>query len=144
MDQHSSRVIGGRARTTEIDGFYFNQGPHALCIKDANDSILKEIGWSYTGKIAAGKGYPIKEGKKQEIDSNLGLTGNDGSQFFKSSTNMDFSQLETMSILEWLDKNVHDSNDSEIIKAFIMLNTDGNDPDIQTIGSVLKQIYVGS
>ena len=50
-----------------LDGFYFNQGPHALCINDANDSILKEIGISYTGKIAAGKGYPIKGGKKQEI-----------------------------------------------------------------------------
>jgi len=37
---------------------------------------------------------------KQEIDSNLGLTGNDGIQFFKSSTNMDFSQLESMSVQE--------------------------------------------
>ena len=48
---------------------------------------------------------------KQEIDSNLGLTGNDGSQFFKSSTNMDFSQLESMSVQEWQYKNVHDSSD---------------------------------
>ena len=142
--EHSSREIGGRARTTEIDGFYFNQGPHALCINDANDSILKEIGISYTGEIAAGKGYLIKGGKKQEIDSNLGLTGKDGCQFFKSPTNMDFSQLEGMSVQEWLDKNVHDSNDSEIIKALIRLNTYGNDPDIQSMGSVLHQIYVGS
>ena len=142
--EHSSREIGGRARTTEIDGFYFNQGPHALCINDSNDSILKEIGISYTGEIAAGKGYLIKGDKKQEIDSNLGLTGKDGSQFFKSPTNMDFSQLESMSVQEWLNKNVHDSNDSEIIKAFIRLNTYGNDPDIQSIGSVLHQIYMGS
>jgi len=28
--EYSSREIGGRARTTEADGFYFNQGPHAL------------------------------------------------------------------------------------------------------------------
>ena len=142
--EHSSREIGGRARTTEIDGFYFNQGPHALCINDANDSILKEIGISYTGKIAAGKGYLIKGGKKQEIDSNLGLTGKDGSQFFKSPTKMDFTQLEGVSVQEWLDKNVHDSNDSEIIRALIRLNTYGNDPDIQSVGSVLHQIYVGS
>ena len=45
---------------------------------------------------------------------------------------------------EWLDKNLHDSNDSEIIKALIRLNTYGNDPDIQSVGSVLHQIYVGS
>ncbi len=142
--EQSSREIGGRARTTEIDGFYFNQGPHALCINDSNDSILKEIGISYTGKIAAGKGYLIKGGKKQEIDSNLGLTGKDGSQFFKSPTSIDFSQLESVSVQEWLDKNVHDSNDSEIIKAFIRLNTYGNDTNIQSIGSVLHQIYVAS
>ena len=142
--EHSSKEIGGRARTTEIDGFYFNQGPHALCINDANDSILKEIGISYTGEIAAGKGYLIIGGKKQEIDSNLGLTGKDGSQFFMSPTNIDFSQLESMSVQEWLDKNIHNSNDSEIIKALIRLNTYGNDPEIQSIGSVLHQIYVAS
>jgi phytoene dehydrogenase-like protein len=28
--EHLSREIGGHARTAEIDGFYFNQGPHAL------------------------------------------------------------------------------------------------------------------
>jgi phytoene dehydrogenase-like protein len=28
--KRSSKEIGGRARTTEVDGFYFNQGPHAL------------------------------------------------------------------------------------------------------------------
>ena len=33
---------------------------------------------------------------------------------------------------------------TEIIKAFIRLNAYGNDPDIQSIGSVLHQIYVGS
>ena len=142
--EHSSREIGGRARTTEIDSFYFNQGPHALCITDANDSILKEIGISYTGGIATGRGYLINGGKKQEIDSNLGLTGKDGSQFFKSPTNIDFSQLERTTVQEWLDKNIHDSNDSEVIKALIRLNTYGNDPDIQSIGSVLHQFYMGS
>ena len=53
--EHSSREIGGRARTAEIDGFYFNQGPHALFLTDASDSILKEIGITYTEGITAGK-----------------------------------------------------------------------------------------
>jgi phytoene dehydrogenase-like protein len=47
--EHSSREIGGRARTTEVDGFYFNQGPHALYLTDATDSILKEIGITALG-----------------------------------------------------------------------------------------------
>jgi phytoene dehydrogenase-like protein len=145
--EHSSREIGGRARTAEIDGFYFNQGPHALYLTDANDSILKEIGITYTGGIPAVKGYLISGGKKREIagDYSSWLSGkSDGSQFFISPTKMDFSQLESVTEQEWLDKNIHDINDAEIIKTIFRLNTYANDPDIQSIGPVLHQIYVGS
>jgi phytoene dehydrogenase-like protein len=145
--EHSSREIGGRARTAEIDSFYFNQGPHALYLTDATDSILKEIGITYTGGIPAGKGYLIRGGKKREIagDYSSWLSGkSDGSQFFISPTNIDFSQLESVTEQEWLDKNIHDINDAEIIKTIIRLNTYANDPDIQSIGPVLHQIYVGS
>ncbi|MFL6476612.1 MAG: phytoene desaturase family protein [Nitrososphaera sp.] len=145
--EHSSREIGGRARTAEIDGFYFNQGPHALYLTDASDSILKEIGITYTGGIPAEKGYLISGGKKREIagDYSSWLSGkNDGSQFFISPTKIDFSQLESVTEQEWLDKNIHDINDAEIIKTIFRLNTYANDPDIQSIGPVLHQIYVGS
>ncbi|MFL6495608.1 MAG: phytoene desaturase family protein [Nitrososphaera sp.] len=145
--EHSSREIGGRARTAEIDGFYFNQGPHALYLTDASDTILKEIGITYTGGIPAGKGYLISGGKKREIagDYSSWLSGkSDGSQFFISPTEIDFSQLESVTEQEWLDKNIHDINDAEIIKTIFRLNTYANDPDIQSIGPVLHQIYVGS
>jgi phytoene dehydrogenase-like protein len=145
--EHSSREIGGRARTAEIDGFYFNQGPHALYLTDATDSTLKEIGITYTGGIPAGKGYLISGGKKREIagDYSSWLSGkSDGSQFFISPTKIDFSQLERVTEQEWLDKNIHDINDAEIIKTIFRLNTYANDPDIQSIGPVLHQIYVGS
>ena len=145
--EHSSREIGGRARTAEIDGFYFNQGPHALYLTDATDSILKEIGITYTGGIPALKGYLIRSGKKHEIAGGYSswLSGkNDGSQFFISPTKIDFSQLESVTEQEWLDKNIQDINDAEIIKTIVRLNTYANDPDIQSIGPVLHQIYVGS
>jgi phytoene dehydrogenase-like protein len=145
--EHSSREIGGRGRTAEIDNFYFNQGPHALYLTDATDSILKEIGITYTGGIPALKGYLISGGKKREIvgDYSSWLSGkNDGSQFFISPTKMDFSQLESVTEQEWLDKNIHNINDAEIIKTIVRLNTYANDPDIQSIGPVLHQIYVGS
>ena len=155
--ERSSKEIGGRARTTEVDGFYLNQGPHALFLTDAADSILKEIGITFSGGIAAGKGksYLISGGKKREISGDYGswlssgngdgtLVETNGSQFFKSPTEMDFSQLEGITVQEWLDKNIHDINDAEIIKAILRLNTYGNDPEIQSIGSALRQIYVNS
>jgi phytoene dehydrogenase-like protein len=69
--EQSSHEIGGRARTSEFDGFYFNQGPHALYLSDLGGAVLKEIGISYTGGIAAGKGvtYLIKDGKKHQVPS---------------------------------------------------------------------------
>src|ERR671911_2713355 len=153
--ERSSKEIGGRARTTEVDGFYFNQGPHALFLTDSTDSILNEIGITYTGGIAGGKSYLISSGKKREVPGDYGSwlsSGKgDGSsvvsdeiQFFNSPTEMDFSQLEGVTVQEWLDKNIHDTNDAEIIKAILRLNTYGNDPEIQSIGSALRQIYVSS
>ena len=57
--ERSSKEIGGRARSTEVDGFCFNQGP-PLCLTDLNDSILKEIGITFTGGISGTKGMSIK------------------------------------------------------------------------------------
>lgn len=146
--EHSSREIGGRARTAVIDGFYFNQGPHAIYLTDATDTILKELGITYTGGIPAGKGYLIYGGKKREIagDYSSWFSGknDDGNKFFISPTNMDFSQLDGVTEQEWLNNNIHDKNDAEIIKTIIRLNTYANDPDIQSIGTVLHQIYVAS
>ncbi|HZD34894.1 MAG TPA: FAD-dependent oxidoreductase, partial [Nitrososphaeraceae archaeon] len=155
--ERSSKEIGGRARTTEVDGFYFNQGPHALFLTDSTDSILKEIGITYTGGIpgSKGKSYLIRNGSEQEVPPDYGswLSSGKGDgtsvksdeiQFFNSPTNLDFSQLEGVTIQEWLDKNIHDNNDAEIIKAILRLNTYGNDPEIQSIGSALRQIYVNS
>ena len=65
------------------------------------------------------------------------MTGKDGSQFIKSPTNIDFSQLESITEQEWLDKNIPDINDIEIIKTIFRLNTYANDSDIQSIGPVL-------
>ena len=154
--ERSSKEIGGRARTAEIDGFYFNQGPHALCLTDATDSILKEIGITFTGGIAgAGKSYLISGGRKREVPGDYGswlssvksdgsLVESDESRFFNSPTEIDFSQLEGVTVQEWLDKNIQDTNVAEMIKTILRLNTYANDPDIQSIGSALRQIYVAS
>ena len=88
----------------------------------------------------------ISGGKKHEIagyDYSSWLSGkSDGSQFFISRSKIDFSELESVTEQEWLDKNIHDVNDAEIIKTILRLNTYANDPDIQSVGPALHQIYV--
>ena len=45
-----SSKVGGRARTENtVDGFYFNQGPHALYLSGASAKVLRELGIKYTG-----------------------------------------------------------------------------------------------
>jgi phytoene dehydrogenase-like protein len=63
--EQSSNEIGGHARSTTIDGFHLDQGPRALYLTEAGDSVLKEIGVTYTGDIAAGKTYLIIGGQKR-------------------------------------------------------------------------------
>jgi phytoene dehydrogenase-like protein len=154
--EQSSNEIGGRARTSVFDGFYFNQGPRALYISDLGDVVLKEIGINYTGGIAGGKGaaYLISGGKKQRVpndyswisstksEGNLGEM--DGSQFFNLLTKADFSQLESVTVQEWLDKNIQDETVANLIKTILRLNTYSNDPYIQSMGSALRQLYLAS
>ena len=44
--EQSTKEIGGRARTSVFDGFYFNQGAHALYLSDVGAAVLRELGSS--------------------------------------------------------------------------------------------------
>src|SRR3954452_13405793 len=59
MVLEQSRAIGGRARTSVLDGFYLNQGPHALYLSGSGAKILKEIGIKYTGNPPPSPTYLI-------------------------------------------------------------------------------------
>jgi phytoene dehydrogenase-like protein len=154
--EQSSHEIGGRARTSVFEGFYFNQGPHALYLSDIGAAVLKEIGITYTGGIAAGKGasYLVIGGKKHQVPSDYswisssrregGSSEIDGSQFFNLLAKIDFAQLENITVQEWINKNIHDKNLVDMIKTILRLNTYGNDPDTQSIGSAFRQLYLAS
>ncbi len=44
-----SARLGGRARTTDKDGYRFNQGPHAVYLAGATGRVLQELGVSLPG-----------------------------------------------------------------------------------------------
>src|SRR5690349_4592166 len=50
----SAAELGGRARTKETDGFFLNQGPHALYIAGAFKRELDRLGIPYTGRRTEG------------------------------------------------------------------------------------------
>lgn len=51
----SAPDLGGRARTKEVEGFFFNQGPHALYNGGALKRTLDRLGVAYSGRRALAK-----------------------------------------------------------------------------------------
>jgi phytoene dehydrogenase-like protein len=126
--EQSSNEIGGRARTSVFEGFYFNQGAHALYLSDLGSAVLQDLGVTYTGGTPPGKGdsYLIIQGKKHKVPNNYSWVSStkrldnsseiEDSSFFESLAKINFSQLEGVTVQEWLDKNIQDKNLAEIIK----------------------------
>src|ERR687897_675178 len=152
--EQSTKEIGGRARTSVFDGFYFNQGAHALYLSDIGAAVLRELGIAYTGGKPQTTKYDIIHGKKYRLligsgSSVVGIksleasTENMINQFFDSFNEIDdFTKLENVSVQEWIEGNVQNADVVEIIKSFVRLNTYGNDPTIQSAGSVLHQFQI--
>ena len=150
--EQSSSEIGGRARTSIYDGFYFNQGPHALFLADAGAAVLQELGIAYTGGIPPPTGLRIRHEEKYRLLANSSsasippesqnISGEAFDQFFDLVSKIDFTELENVSVQEWINRNIHDADAIAMMKALVRLTTYANDPDIQSAGSALHQIHL--
>jgi phytoene dehydrogenase-like protein len=150
--EQSSSEIGGRARTSVFDGFYFNQGPHALFLAAEGAKVLQELGITYTGGIPPPTGLRIRQEEKYRLLANSSsasippesqsISGEAFDQFFDLVSKIDFTELENVSVQEWIDRNIHDADAIAMMKALIRLTTYANDPDIQSAGSALHQIHL--
>src|SRR5215208_5483770 len=119
----SSNEIGGRARTSVFDGFHFNQGPHALYLAAEGADVLKELGIAYTGGIPQLTGLRIRQEEKYRLLANGSST----------SVPPDSQNISEESFDQFFDL---------VKKAIIRLTTYANDPDIQSVGSALRQIHL--
>ena len=150
--EQSSSEIGGRARTSIYDGFYFNQGPHAFFPAAAGAAVLQELGIAYTGGILPPTGLSIRHEEKYRLLVNSSsasippesqnISGEAFDQFFDLVNKIDFTELENVSVQEWIDRNIHDADAIAMMKALVSLTTYANDPDIQSAGSALHQIHL--
>jgi phytoene dehydrogenase-like protein len=150
--EQSTSEMGGRARTSIYDGFYFNQGPHALFLAAEGAAVLQELGITYTGGIPQPTGLRIRQEEKYRLLANGGpasippesqsIPEEAFDQFFDLVSKVDFTELENVSVQEWIDRNIHDADAIATMKAIIRLTTYANDPDIQSAGSALHQIHL--
>lgn len=117
-----STEIGGRARTSISEGFYLNQGPHALYPAGPGARILKELGIDYVGKIVTTDGYYIlKQGQRypMPISLNQFLTTKllkgfrskiEAIRFFAFLHKMNSDKIQNISLQNWIDEKIHNSD----------------------------------
>jgi phytoene dehydrogenase-like protein len=149
-----STEVGGRARTSILDGFYLNQGPHAIYTAGPGVKILKELGISYTGqKVTIGGYYVLKKDKKYHMPGSLrqllttkllkGLGSRiEAIRFFGSLNKINPEYIQDISLGDWIDKNIHNTNVKDLIKMFSRITTYANDIETQSAGASITQLQI--
>ncbi|MBI5697415.1 MAG: NAD(P)/FAD-dependent oxidoreductase [Thaumarchaeota archaeon] len=149
-----STGYGGRARTQESDGFYFNQGAHALYLGAKGVQVLKELEIPYSGKktnvtvqaIKNKKNYLFPLNEKTINESPLLSESSKKSlaRFFAMLSTVDTTKIQDITLSEWLKENVVDADAISFIQAMVQLNTFVSDPQIQSAGTALDQLQIGN
>lgn len=149
-----STGYGGRARTQEHDGFYFNQGAHALYLAAKGVQVLRELEIPYAGKKTNYAIQAIKD-KKQYLFPLSEKTINESpllsesgkkalANFYETLPTIDTTKIQNVTLSDWLAENVVDTDAISFIQAMIQLNTFVSDPQIQSAGTALNQLQIGN
>jgi phytoene dehydrogenase-like protein len=143
---------GGRARTTIKDGFYFNQGSHALYPAGMGPKVLDELNVKYKGKIVDPKNYfIIKKGKTYRLPIKLnqllttkllkGLRSKiETIRFFIELKKINLDNLHKISFQEWLDKNFKNPDSKDFVRMFGRIATYTYNAETVSAKLVLGQI----
>ncbi len=144
-------AIGGRARTKEQDGFYFNIGAHALYRGGQGIKILRELGIQPQGHVPqVSGGYAIHGGRKHTLPFGsismlttdlFGLSAKmEVGRLLGSLAKIDGQPLMKMSMSEWLNKTLTDKTARELVLATFRLSTYVNAPDLMSAGTAIEQL----
>jgi phytoene dehydrogenase-like protein len=149
-----STGYGGRARTQEHSGFYFNQGAHALYLAAKGVQVLKELEVPFSGKktnftikaVKDKKEYLFPLDQKTIYESSLLSESGKKSlaKFYESLPTIDTTKIQNITLSDWLTDNVVDKDAISFIQAMIQLNTFVSDPQIQSAGTALDQLQIGN
>ncbi len=129
-----SRHLGGRAQTTEVEGYQFNLGPHALYLGGAAARVLGRLGVPLRGRGPRGEGsLMLRGGRLHALPAGavsllmtdlLGAAGKlELMRVMTGLMKVDASRLEGTSLREWLEAHVSRSEVREVVEAIFRLST---------------------
>jgi phytoene dehydrogenase-like protein len=135
---------GGRARTSQRNGFFFNQGPHALSLQGPGTQLLKELGVHYSGSepvltgslaIEGGKLYPLPTNVALMLETRL-LTfaaKAELSPLFARFKLAKVAELHHVSLQDWLTAHVKNPQVHQFLLAGARLASYSNAPDLLSV-----------
>jgi phytoene dehydrogenase-like protein len=135
-----SSQLGGRAMTSDLDGFKFNLGPHAVYRKGAGAKVLRELGVEYTGGVPSTSGYAIRDGELHYLSQNpvAFITTRELSARAKLAVTwllvriatLDPKKLRNISVRDWLARVVPQPEARVLAAALARIATYSNDSDL--------------
>lgn len=146
-----SRHLGGRAATQHQNGFSLNLGPHALYRNGPFYRALRDWQIPFSGKppILTSGAYLVAGGQKYAFPINatrLFLTGalSVGEKFRAAKalqllTTQPPAAAATLTMREWLDRNIPSVRARELTEALVRLSTYASDMRLLNASAALKQ-----
>lgn len=146
---------GGRATTQNVDGFHFNQGPHALYRGGHAIEILWDLGINYFGGRATHEGSWVLRGNEKfpmpgtpEALQNTKLFADESRQeafamFAKLTSPSPTEGLNGMTVREWFGRQFRHDDVRAYFEGTFRLATYCNDPDIQGASAAAAQAAMG-
>ncbi len=128
-----SKHLGGRAHTTEVEGYHFNLGPHALYLGGAAARVLGRLGVPMPGRSPGEGSFALRGGRLHALPAGavsllmtdlLGAAGKlELGRVLTGLTKTDAGTLGGRSVSEWLDEHVTRAEVREVVEAFFRVST---------------------
>ncbi|WP_434300902.1 phytoene desaturase family protein [Corallococcus exiguus] len=146
-----SKHLGGRARTTEVEGFRFNLGPHALYRAGAAFRVLERLGVKPTGGIpnqtgshalVGGRLHTLPRGAVTLMTTDvLSLASKlEVAKLLAGLARIDTQPLGAMSMREWLETRLTRKDSRALVGALLRVSSYCADFEALSAEAGLKQL----
>jgi len=147
LDAHG---LGGRARTTTVDGFRFNQGPHALYETGEAMAVLHELGVSVPGGAPSRtigvmvdgvhKRFPVGAGSMLRTGALSARGKVAAARLLAALPKHNASKVTGMTVHEWIAARKLPDDAAALVHVLVRVSTYANAPDLLDAGAVVQQL----
>jgi phytoene dehydrogenase-like protein len=142
---------GGRAATTEKQGFSLNLGAHALYRGGPACAVLDELGVAYAGREPpTSGGYALLGGAFHTLPTGfLSLVSTDVcglaaklefAKLLGTLARLDTAAEDRVTVTAWLERTLKSPGARALVAAFFRVSTYGGDADAMSAGAALAQL----